>query len=88
MKEIEQLRADAARDRHLARVERIPSRKGVSPTVVDRLAAVVDAQVGADDSEIQLAVSSRPLNDPRQAGERLQRCPRGCHRAGPVADPV
>lgn len=58
MTDIEQLRADAARDRHLARVERILSREGVSPTVLDRLATVVDAQVGADDSEIQRAVSS------------------------------
>lgn len=53
MTAIEQLQADAPRDRDLARVERILSREGVSPTVVDRLAAVVDAQVGADDSEIQ-----------------------------------
>ena len=58
MTDIEQLRADAARDRHLARVERVLSREGVSPAVIDRLAAVVDAEVGADDGEIQRAVSS------------------------------
>lgn len=58
MNDIDQLRADAARDRHLAKVERLLSREGVSPTIVDRLAAVVDAPVGADDAEIQRAVAS------------------------------
>lgn len=58
MNEIDQLRAEAARDRHLAKVERLLSREGVSPTIVDRLAAVVDAPVGADDAEIQRAVAS------------------------------
>ena len=58
MNEIDQLRAEAARDRHLARVERLLSREGVSPVIVDRLAAVVEAPVGATDEEIQAAVAS------------------------------
>jgi len=64
MNDIDQLRADAARDRHLAKVERLLSREGVSPAIVDRLAAVVDAPVGADDAEIQRAVASLRMEVP------------------------
>lgn len=55
---VELLRSQAAQDRHLARVERLLTREGVSLTVADRLSALVDVPVGADDKAIGTAIQS------------------------------
>lgn len=52
----ESLRTEAANDRHLAKVERLLGREGVSPAVLGRVAALVDAPVGADDATLAAAV--------------------------------
>lgn len=40
------LRTQAANDRHLAKVERLLGREGVSPAVLGHVATLVDAPVG------------------------------------------
>ena len=55
---VELLRSQAARDRHLARVERLLAREGVSLTVADRVSGLVSAPVGADDKDIDTAIQA------------------------------
>lgn len=64
-----ELRSHAKADRHLARVERFLARQGVSLTVADRLSALVDAPVGADDQAIESAIASLRRDLPGVFGE-------------------
>lgn len=54
----ELLRTEAAKDRHLARVERLLTREGVSLTVADRVSGLVKVDVGADDTAIDAAIKN------------------------------
>ena len=55
---VEVLRTEAAKDRHLARVERLLTREGVSLTVADRVSGLVKVDVGADDVAIGAAITN------------------------------
>lgn len=78
------LRTEAAKDRHLARVERLLTREGVSLTVADRVSGLVKVDVGADDAAIGAAIKNlkRELPGVFAVSPAVEEAESSAHNAG------